>query len=120
MEDIFPKKANVVVIKVYVSFLRAEGRGWGGEKRENKDLWWRGGITPILVCIYSSLLYHIHLDSPGHVQVVVIDKEPLFFSLRDGQYFPTLRVLHQCKFLFAMRIFQLVYYPLFPRKHIAL
>lgn len=34
--------------------------------------------------------------SPGHVQVVVLNKEPLFFSLRDGQYFPTLRLLHQC------------------------
>ncbi|GAB5030540.1 pseudouridine synthase and archaeosine transglycosylase domain-containing protein [Nannochloropsis oceanica] len=32
---------------------------------------------------------------PGHVQVVVLEGEPIFFSLRDGQYFPTLRVLHQ-------------------------
>ncbi|TFJ84405.1 hypothetical protein NSK_004390 [Nannochloropsis salina CCMP1776] len=47
MEDIFPKKANVVVVKC-----------------------------------------------PGHVQVVVLNKEPLFFSLRDGHYFPTLRLLH--------------------------
>mmetsp|Transcript_17530 Transcript_17530/g.56532 ORF Transcript_17530/g.56532 Transcript_17530/m.56532 type:complete len:134 (-) Transcript_17530:114-515(-) len=31
----------------------------------------------------------------GHMQVVVVNKVPLFFNLRDGAYFPTLRLLHQ-------------------------
>jgi len=54
--------------------------------------------------VYLSLLFRTFIYRPGHVQVVVIDKEPLFFSLRDGHYFPTLRVLHQCKLFFAMRL----------------
>ena len=32
--------------------------------------------------------------SPEHVQVLVLGNEPLFFSQRDGLWFPTLRVLH--------------------------
>ena len=34
--------------------------------------------------------------SHEHVNVVVIDKIPLFFNQRDGPYFPTLRLLHKC------------------------
>lgn len=33
--------------------------------------------------------------SPDHVQLLVLDKTPLFFSMRDGPWFPTLRLLHQ-------------------------
>jgi hypothetical protein len=34
--------------------------------------------------------------SPGHISMVVMDNEPLFFGNRDGLYFPTLRLLHKC------------------------
>jgi len=33
--------------------------------------------------------------SPEYVQLLVLDKTPLFFSMRDGPWFPTLRLLHQ-------------------------
>lgn len=33
--------------------------------------------------------------SPEHVQLLVLGDTPLFFSTRDGGWFPTLRVLHQ-------------------------
>lgn len=36
------------------------------------------------------------LRSQNHVNVVIMNGEVLFFNLRDGPYFPTLRVLHQC------------------------
>ncbi|EFN51192.1 hypothetical protein CHLNCDRAFT_56407 [Chlorella variabilis] len=32
---------------------------------------------------------------PEYVQLLVLDKTPLFFSMRDGPWFPTLRLLHQ-------------------------
>lgn len=32
---------------------------------------------------------------PEHVQLLVLDRTPLFFSMRDGPWFPTLRLLHQ-------------------------
>lgn len=32
---------------------------------------------------------------PDHVQLLVQDSEPLFFSTRDGGWFPTLRLLHK-------------------------
>lgn len=32
---------------------------------------------------------------PGHLGMVVVDSEPLFFNNRDGVYFPTLRLLHK-------------------------
>ncbi len=27
---------------------------------------------------------------------IVVDKKPVFFKLRDGPFFPTMRILHQC------------------------
>lgn len=33
--------------------------------------------------------------SPEHVQLLVLDRTPLFFCMRDGPWFPTLRLLHQ-------------------------
>ncbi len=33
--------------------------------------------------------------SPEHVQLLLLGDTPLFFSTRDGGWFPTLRVLHQ-------------------------
>jgi len=33
--------------------------------------------------------------SPGHVSLVVVNGEILFFNIRDGQYLPTLRVLQK-------------------------
>lgn len=35
------------------------------------------------------------MRSPEHVQLLVLDHTPLFFSTRDGGWFPTLRLLHQ-------------------------
>ena len=35
--------------------------------------------------------------SPEYVQLLVLDKTPLFFSMRDGPWFPTLRLLHQVR-----------------------
>ena len=32
---------------------------------------------------------------PEHVQLLVLGSEPLFFSTRDGGWFPTLRLLHK-------------------------
>lgn len=34
-------------------------------------------------------------DSPDHVQLVILNNEPLFFAARDGPWFPTLRILHK-------------------------
>ena len=35
------------------------------------------------------------LRSPDKTQLLVLNNTPLFFSNRDGQWFPTLRLLHQ-------------------------
>ena len=35
------------------------------------------------------------LCSPDHVQLVILNNEPLFFAARDGPWFPTLRILHK-------------------------
>jgi len=32
---------------------------------------------------------------PDHVQLVILNNEPLFFAARDGPWFPTLRILHK-------------------------
>ena len=34
--------------------------------------------------------------SANHLNLVVVNNTILFFNIRDGPYFPTLRVLHQC------------------------
>ena len=31
----------------------------------------------------------------GKVNVVMVDNQPIFYNVRDGPYYPTLRVLHQ-------------------------
>ena len=31
----------------------------------------------------------------GHVNLVIVNKEPLFYQIRDAHYMPTLRVLHR-------------------------
>jgi PUA domain protein len=31
-----------------------------------------------------------------HIQIVVLDGEPVFYQQRDGPWMPTLRLLHQC------------------------
>ena len=41
------------------------------------------------------LTLHLCCCSPDRVQVVVVNNTPLFFSHRDGPWFPTLRLLHQ-------------------------
>eukprot|EP00899_Mesostigma_viride_P012308 jgi/Mesvir1/21078/Mv17231-RA.1 len=32
---------------------------------------------------------------PGHVNFVVVENKPVVFQVRDGPWFPTLRILHQ-------------------------
>lgn len=34
---------------------------------------------------------------------LIVEGTPLFFKFRDGPYFPTLRLLHQCKYPFRSR-----------------
>mmetsp|Transcript_12804 Transcript_12804/g.24315 ORF Transcript_12804/g.24315 Transcript_12804/m.24315 type:complete len:185 (+) Transcript_12804:223-777(+) len=38
---------------------------------------------------------------PGHMGMVVVENEPLFFNNRDGLYFPTLRLLHKYPLMMA-------------------
>lgn len=41
----------------------------------------------------------------GKVNVVMIEGEPLFYNLRDGPYYPTLRVVHKYPFIMpTMRV----------------
>jgi PUA domain protein len=37
------------------------------------------------------------MTSQNHLNVVVLNNEPLFFQVRDGPYYPTLHLLHKCK-----------------------
>lgn len=46
---------------------------------------------------YSPYLYPRR--SKDKVSFIVLNGEPLFYRVREGPYFPTLRVLHQCAFL---------------------
>jgi len=89
-----------------VRLLLLVGEGWAMGSERMKA---RGVEVRYLrsFAVYLSLLFRTFIYRPGHVQVVVIDKEPLFFSLRDGHYFPTLRVLHQCKLFFCDASFHL-------------
>jgi malignant T-cell-amplified sequence len=34
----------------------------------------------------------------GHIQLVTVNDEILFFNERDGPFFPTLKLLHKCKY----------------------
>lgn len=34
--------------------------------------------------------------SNDHIQVIALGDTPLFYNERDGPFFPTLRLLHQC------------------------
>ena len=43
----------------------------------------------------NSSVKHAAACSPDHVQIVVLGHTPLFFSQRDGPWYPTLRLLHQ-------------------------
>jgi predicted ribosome-associated RNA-binding protein Tma20 len=36
------------------------------------------------------------LHSQGHINLVVVNQTVLFFNIRDGPYYPTLRLLHKC------------------------
>ena len=38
--------------------------------------------------------YYVELETK--TQIVVVDTEPVFFSVRDGPMMPTLRTLHKC------------------------
>ena len=33
----------------------------------------------------------------GHISLVVVNKEVLFYQIRDQHYLPTLRILHKCQ-----------------------
>ena len=43
------------------------------------------------------LLFPLFFCSQNHLNLVLVNNVPLFFSVRDGPYMPTLRLLHQCK-----------------------
>lgn len=84
LEVLLPKKADLTVIKLYVSsryiILPTS----------------RYGILPLTH--HPTFLSHyvfIHACRPEHVQILILDHTPLFFSTRDGGWFPTLRILHQ-------------------------
>mmetsp|Transcript_16347 Transcript_16347/g.41241 ORF Transcript_16347/g.41241 Transcript_16347/m.41241 type:complete len:186 (+) Transcript_16347:88-645(+) len=41
----------------------------------------------------------------GKISVVMVDDEPLFYNVRDGPYYPTLRLVHKYPFMMAtMRV----------------
>mmetsp|Transcript_20584 Transcript_20584/g.49857 ORF Transcript_20584/g.49857 Transcript_20584/m.49857 type:complete len:185 (-) Transcript_20584:74-628(-) len=41
----------------------------------------------------------------GKINVIMIESEPLFYNVRDGPYYPTLRILHQYpKMMPSMRV----------------
>ena len=43
------------------------------------------------------------IHSENDLQIIIVNKEPIFFKTRDDIYFPTLRVLHKCMPLYASR-----------------
>jgi PUA domain protein len=49
----------------------------------------------ILDVILPKKIDLVLIKLPEHVQLLVLDHIPLFFSTRDGGWFPTLRLLHQ-------------------------
>ena len=84
LDELIPKKAAVYIAK------------WCAEAAL------RGGCRSLL-----SVIRKHHPSQPltrragrrcsqNHIQLVVIDSVPLFFGDRDGNYYPLLRVLHQC------------------------
>jgi malignant T-cell-amplified sequence len=32
----------------------------------------------------------------NHINLIIVEKVPVFFQYRDGPYFPTLKILHKC------------------------
>lgn len=48
------------------------------------------------LCLLTFALFFCSC-SQNHLNLVVVNNVPLFFSVRDGPYMPTLRLLHQCK-----------------------
>lgn len=44
---------------------------------------------------FSDINWICSIKSHDHINLVVVDKEPVFFQQRDGPFYPTLRVLHK-------------------------
>ena len=75
LEELLPKKDKLVVAKRHAA------------QAPKRELLLRALTLPPppLAC------------SANHVNLVVANNQVLFFNIRDGPYFPTLRVLHKCK-----------------------
>eukprot|EP00741_Cyanophora_paradoxa_P019173 tig00021123_g18512.t1 len=56
-------------------------------------------IEPIIDDILPKKSDLVIAKCEGHISLVCIDKEPLFFQERDGPFFPTLRLLHKYPFI---------------------
>ena len=76
LEELLPKKDKLVVAKRHAA--QAQALSCGLLRALTRPL-------PPLPC------------SANHVNLVVANNQVLFFNIRDGPYFPTLRVLHKCK-----------------------
>ena len=77
IDDIIPKKGDILEAKGCVTTLF-----FGIELRKRED---RSLVSPMPGRRKDRLMF------------VVSDGEPLFYRVRDGPFYPTLRVLHKCK-----------------------
>lgn len=48
-----------------------------------------------MYCMYT--YFNLFNTSQDHIQLVIVNKEILFYNYHDGPFYPTLRVLHKCK-----------------------
>lgn len=49
----------------------------------------------VFITFHFSFKINITRISQNHVQIVYIKDKPMFFSSREGFWFPTLRILHK-------------------------
>ena len=40
-------------------------------------------------------LYYRYICSQNHIEIVIVNNKPIFYSVRDGPFFPVMRVLLQ-------------------------
>lgn len=106
IDDIMPKKSNLVLVKWYVgdrvveALLPRAGQSVRElASRSSKESRPTARLLELLLCVRVpvSLPHNCHIHSQNHIQIVTLNKEPLFFCERDGPYYPTLRLLHKCK-----------------------
>lgn len=56
-------------------------------------------LAPYLDDIIPKKQPLILVKCSGHINLLVVNKEPIFFNERDGKYYPTLRLLHKYPFI---------------------